>query len=124
MVLDSHGCEIDESSLSTLCETDFSGTTADNLVSAAQKLGFEAQKNHCSVADLQNYLTGGVFPIVFVNLLSIEGRDITHAYVLESMTRGSVKVLDPWHGRRTIPIEQFKVAWTKTRNVVVVVHKN
>ncbi|MDZ7262489.1 MAG: cysteine peptidase family C39 domain-containing protein [candidate division KSB1 bacterium] len=94
MVLDVLGCEIDEPSVAAICKTDMFGTTADNLVRGARELGFEARKEYSHFIDLQNYLAEEVFPILYVNLLSIDGLDITHAFVLEAVSRGSVKVLD------------------------------
>jgi ABC-type bacteriocin/lantibiotic exporter with double-glycine peptidase domain len=124
MVLDFYDHEIDEASLAALCRTDFYGTSADDLVLAAKGLDFDAQKEYCNIADLHRHLENGLFPILFVNLFAIDGRDVVHAFVLETLTRGSIKVLDPWKGRRSIPIEQFKVAWEKTKNVAVTVQRS
>jgi hypothetical protein len=67
----------------------------------------------------------GIFPILYVNLLAIDGLAITHAFVLEEIARESVIVVDPWHGRRRkLPFQQFKVAWEKTRNLAVLVKKS
>lgn len=123
MILDYMGFEIDEASLSTLCRTDANGTSADDLVHAANQLGFQAQKEYSNIKDVQKYLNDGVFPILYVNLLSIDGLAIIHAFVLEVVTQGSVTVLDPWRGRRKIALQQFKIAWEKTRNLAVLVQK-
>ena len=121
MVLDYLGYEIDEPALAELCETDPDGTSANDLILAANKLGFEAKKEYSNVLDIQKYLTRDVYPIVYVNLLAIDGLDITHAFVLETLTRGAVTVLDPWRGRRKIALPQFKIAWEKTRNLTIIV---
>ncbi|MEK7728777.1 MAG: cysteine peptidase family C39 domain-containing protein [candidate division KSB1 bacterium] len=110
MVLDFYGCERDEVSLCELCATDYSGTSPDALVAAAQQLGFNAEKRYADIFDLMDYQKLGLFPILFINLLSIDGRDMTHAVVLESITRNSLKVLDPWQNARSIPIDKFRVA--------------
>jgi ABC-type bacteriocin/lantibiotic exporter with double-glycine peptidase domain len=123
MVLDYLGYEIDEPALAALCQTDPDGTSANDLILAANKLGFEAKKEYGNVLDIQKYLTRDVYPIVYVNLLAIDGLDITHAFVLETLTRGAVTVLDPWRGRRKIALPQFKIAWEKTRNLTIIVSK-
>lgn len=123
MILDFIDFEIDESSLSALCRTDANGTSADDLVHAATQLGFSARKEYSSIKDLQKYLNEGIFPILYVNLLAIDGLAITHAFVLEVVTTSSVTVLDPWRGRRKIRLQQFKIAWEKTRNLAVLVHE-
>lgn len=71
-----------------------------------------------------NYNKHGLFPILFINLLSVDGRDMTHAVVLEEITRNSVRVLDPWQGALTIPIGNFEVGWNKTRNLAIIVTKS
>lgn len=74
--------------------------------------------------DVQKYLNNGIFPILYVNLLPIDGLDITHAFVLDTITRDTVTVLDPWYGRRRkIPLKQFKIAWDTTRYLAVVVSR-
>ena len=85
-------CAIDEPTLSALCQTNADGTSADDLVKAANHLGFAARKEYCSSSEVQYYLANGVFPILYINLLAIDGLDITHAVVLETMTRNSVTV--------------------------------
>jgi ABC-type bacteriocin/lantibiotic exporter with double-glycine peptidase domain len=124
MVLDLLDYEIDEASLSAICRTDADGTSADDLVHAANGLGFTAWKEYSTIIDIQKYLGKGIFPILYVNLLAIDGLAITHAFILEAMTRGLVTVLDPWRGRRKITLQQFKVAWEKTRNLAVLVDKH
>lgn len=124
MILDYWGFEIDESSLAVLCRTDANGTSADDLVHAASRLGFPARKEYSSIKEVQKYLNEGIFPILYVNLLAIDGLAITHAFVLEAATAGSVTVLDPWHGRRKIALQQFKIAWEKTRNLAVLVYEH
>ncbi len=124
MILDYMDFEVDEPTLVTLCQTDVNGTSADDLVIAANKLGFQARKEYSSIKDIQEYLKQGVIPILYVNLLAIDGIAITHAFVLEAMTRGSVTVLDPWRGRRKIGMQQFRIAWEKTRNLAVLVYEH
>jgi ABC-type bacteriocin/lantibiotic exporter with double-glycine peptidase domain len=94
MILDYLDFDVDEPSLIVLCQTDVNGTSADDLVHAANQLGFQARKEYSSIKDVQKYLKQGVFPILYVNLLAIDGLAITHAFVLEAMTQGSVTVLD------------------------------
>jgi ABC-type bacteriocin/lantibiotic exporter with double-glycine peptidase domain len=124
MVLDFHGRECDEANLCELCATDFSGTSPDALVDAARQLGFKAEKTYGEIIDLRNYQERGLFPILFINLLSIDGRDMTHAVVFEAITRNSIKVLDPWQNARSIPLDKFKIGWNKTRNLAIIVTKS
>jgi len=71
MILDYMDFEIDEPSLSALCQTDANGTSADDLVHAANQLGFSARKEYSNIKDVQKYLAQGIFPILYVNLLAI-----------------------------------------------------
>jgi ABC-type bacteriocin/lantibiotic exporter with double-glycine peptidase domain len=125
MVLDNFNFEINEPKLASICRVGADGVSADDLVSAANELGFHAWKEYSTIVDIQTHLNNGVFPILYVNLLAIDGLAIIHAFVLEEMTRESVTVVDPWYGRRRkISLQQFKVAWEKTRHLAVLVKKS
>jgi len=32
-------------------------------------------------------------------------------------------ILDPWRGHRNIPLQQFKIAWGRTRNLAILINK-
>jgi ABC-type bacteriocin/lantibiotic exporter with double-glycine peptidase domain len=95
MVLDLHGLAINEEVLSEKCQTTTLGTSADDVVQAARELGFPARKEHATFDDLRRYLSSNIFPILFINLLVIDGYNTTHAVVVEEVSDNEIKVLDP-----------------------------
>jgi hypothetical protein len=94
MVFDYFDFEINEPQLASICRADADGVSADDLVNAANELGFHAWKEYSTIVGIQAHLNNGVFPILYVNLLAIDGLAITHAFVLEEIARESVTVVD------------------------------
>lgn len=63
----------------------------------------------------------GLYPIVFVNLDPISGKDAAHAFVVVEASTTGMLVYDPLHGERTLSHETFRAAWARMRNVAVLV---
>ena len=123
MVLDMHGLTFSEETLSAKCGTDKFGTSANDLVQAASALGFHAKKEYANLDDLRNCLSQNTFPILFLNLLVIDGYNSTHAVIAEQLSEKEITVIDPRLGARTIDLELFQYAWRRAKNVAVIIQK-
>ncbi len=123
MILDLHGLKINEEALSEKCQTTTLGTSADDIVQAARELGFIARKEHATFDDLRQYLTFNIFPILFINLLVIDGYNTAHAVIVEEISDTEIKILDPRIGNRTIDIALMRYAWQRAKNVAIIIEK-
>jgi ABC-type bacteriocin/lantibiotic exporter with double-glycine peptidase domain len=123
MILEMHGLKIDEDTLSERCRTTTYGTLSIDLVQAARDLGFGAHKENASLNGLRQYLTTNIFPILFINLLAIDGYNTTHAVILEEISEEEIKIIDPRMGSRTIDGEIFEYSWRRAKNIAVIVQK-
>ena len=59
------------------------------------------------------------YPIVFINLLPIDGIKSAHTIVLTDLDSDWVKVCDPLQGDRGLPRSTFDIAWRMVRNLVI-----
>jgi len=123
MLLEMHGLPIAEDALSERCGTTVYGTSAGDLVQAASDLGFHAQKEHTTLDDIRTYLSKSIFPILFINLLVIDGYNSTHAVIAAQVTEKEIKTIDPRIGERTIDLELFKYSWQRAKNIAIIVQK-
>lgn len=74
MVLAGLGVEQTEATLRQLCDRTFLGTDALKAVDAMRELGFHlTRKENLSIDQLAQVLQAGWYPILYVNLLSIDG---------------------------------------------------
>lgn len=60
-------------------------------------------------------------PIVFVNLLPIDGINDPHAIVVTAIDEDEVQVSDPLQGERLLPRSTFDTAWAMMRNLTILV---
>lgn len=123
MVLGSFGLDLSEAELRTLCDcTPAFGTSALNVVDAARQLGFPlTAKYNLTSTELEALVSGGHFPIVFVNLGPLDGVDEQHALVVVEMSESLVTVLDPLYGERLLLPDIFQAAWGLQRNLAILV---
>ena len=77
------------------------GTSALSLVQAARTYGLRARGVRADVADLR-YLPSG----------SVLHWEFSHFVVLERVTRGGVRIIDPAHGRLFVPASRLSRAYT------------
>lgn len=123
-VLASFGLDVSESEIRTLCDTTIFGTAALKTVDAARTLGFTGTAKHnLTLEELTAAGDAGLYPIVFVNLDPISGKDAAHAFVVVEASASGILVYDPLHGERTLSHETFRAAWALMRNVAVLVAK-
>jgi ABC-type bacteriocin/lantibiotic exporter with double-glycine peptidase domain len=124
MILGMHGFEFDEKSLSEKCRATDLGTSANDVVEAARGLGLSARKEYSTVDALRAYLERDLFPIMFINLLAIDGFNTTHAVIAQSISDSEISIIDPRLGNRTIDLEIMRYSWQRAKNVAIVIEKS
>ncbi len=114
MVLAALGHTYTEAELARAMDSYSFGTPASR-VTRLQKLGHPVTYGTCTLAELNNYLAQGDFPIVFVDANFLPWADFTgfHALVLVALTETSVWVMDPAldNGPTEMTIDAFLLTW-------------
>jgi ABC-type bacteriocin/lantibiotic exporter with double-glycine peptidase domain len=124
IVLASLGLELSEAALRTLCDCTPFGTEALKAVDAARQLGFpQTVKHTLPTRELEAQVRRGIYPIVFVSTLPIDGIKGGHALVVIDMDQAGVSVYDPQQGERLLPRTTFDYAWVMIHNVAILVQK-
>ena len=124
MVLTAFGLVLTEAELREQCDCTPFGTEALRVVDAARDLGFLSTiKATVTIAELERQWSLGLYPIVFVNLLPIDGVKISHAMVVTGFEVDGVRVCDPLRGERILPRSTFDAAWAMMRNLVILVQR-
>ena len=77
-----------------------------------------------SLTELTSFVEEGCFPIVYVDMWPLRGgiSGQNHAFVVITVDPETVTVLDPLIGERTIPQEDFQVAWAAMRYLTIVIN--
>jgi len=122
-VLCGYGYVADEASLRELCGTTSSGTLSDDVIKCARTLGFAAQKEYANLELLQQHLAANRFPILYINLLFIDGIDSVHAVIATELQEPFLRVIDPLEGERSFPLSAFESSWQMLNNLAIVVWK-
>ena len=82
MVLSHFNLSVSEAELRARCDCTIFGADAPYIVDVARQLGFDKTDiQNLSPDELQTLLDEGRYPIVYVNLLPIDGIEGTHALV-------------------------------------------
>ena len=69
-----------------------------------RRLGFERTVKHTlTLAKLQCELERGLYPIVYVNLLPLDGIKGAHVFALIAQSEDSITVYDPLRGECRLP---------------------
>ena len=124
MVLSHFNLSVSEAELRARCDYTIFGADAPYLVDVARQLGFDKTDiKNLSPDELQTILDEGRHPIVYVNLLPIDGREGTQALVALEIGDDVVTVYDPDQGERLLPIGAFFKAWELKRNLSIIVDK-
>lgn len=124
VVLSSFDLDISEAELRDLCDCNPFGTEALKAVDAVRGLGFpKTAKLTLSVDELVTQVNAGFYPIVFINLLPIDGIKVGHAVVVITIDQANVSVYDPLQGERILPRSTFDTAWAMMHNLSILVHK-
>ena len=123
MVLASFGQMLTEAELCRMCDCTIFGTDAFQAVEAVRKLGFlGSRKCNLSIAELDELLKDGFFPIVYVSLMPIDQTIGTHAMVVVLVADNDlITLLDPLSGERKLERSVLYVAWRSTNGLTIVV---
>jgi uncharacterized protein YvpB len=73
------------------------------------------------LAELIMELNAELYPIVFVNLLPIDGVNEPHAVVVTAIDDNNVNICDPLKGERLLPRSTFDTAWAMMKNLAILV---
>lgn len=76
---------------------------------------------HYSVNELATQINAGIYPIVFVSLLLIDGVKGGHAVVAIALDQDNILVFDPLQGERSLPRSTFDTAWAMIHNIAIIV---
>ncbi len=124
MVLASFGRALSEATLRARCDCTPFGTEALQAVDALRQLGFrDTGKHTLSLDELAAQIRQGLFPIVFVNTLPIDGIPGGHALVVVDLDQTDVTVDDPLHGERNLPRATFENAWAMLHNLTLLIQR-
>ena len=124
MVLSHFNLSVSEAELRARCDCTIFGADAPYVVDVARQLGFDkADIQNLTPDELQTILDEGGCPIVYVNLLPIDGIEGTHALVALEIGDDVVTVYDPDQGERLLPIGAFFRAWELKSNLAIIVDK-
>ena len=104
-----------------VCGTTSTGTLADDLVKGAHALDFEARKEYSTPALLRQHLAANRFPILYLNMLFIDGFDSVHAVVATELQEESLHVIDPLEGERDFILPAFEKFWQMLNNLAIIV---
>ncbi len=122
MVLATKGYTVNEPILRERCDCTFLGTDALKAVDALRAMGFSnSTKCTMRLTELIMELNVGIYPIVFVNLLPIDGVNEPHAVVVTAIDEDNVNLCDPLQGERLIPRSTFDTAWAMMKNLTILV---
>ncbi|PSF32652.1 hypothetical protein C7H19_21215 [Aphanothece hegewaldii CCALA 016] len=124
MVLSEQGFTLSEAELRNLCDCTPLGTEALKAVDAVRQLGFtKSAKLTLNLQELISLVDLGFFPIVFVNLLPIDGIRGGHAIIVVGVESNQVSVYDPLQGERIIDRSTFETAWAMMHNLTILIKK-
>jgi ABC-type bacteriocin/lantibiotic exporter with double-glycine peptidase domain len=122
MVLSHFNLSVSEAELRARCDCTIFGADAPYVVDVARQLGFnKTDIQNISPDELQILLDEGRHPIVYVNLLPIDGIESAHALVALEIGDDAVAVYDPDQGERLLPIGAFFKAWELKLNLAIIV---
>jgi ABC-type bacteriocin/lantibiotic exporter with double-glycine peptidase domain len=122
IVLSGLGLDLDEAELRSRCDCTPLGTEALKAVDAVRQLGLtKTVKLTLTAEELSNLVNGGAAPIVFVNLLPIDGVKVGHAVVVIGIEVEGISVYDPLQGERLLSCSTFGTAWAMMHNLTIVV---
>jgi hypothetical protein len=124
MVLSHFNIPVSEAELRARCDCTIFGADAPYVVDVARQLGcVKTDIQNISPDDLQTVLDEGLYPIVYVNLLPIDGREEAHALIALEIGDDAVTVYDPDLGERLLPLGAFLRAWELKQNLAIIVDK-
>jgi Peptidase C39 family len=108
--------------LRQLCDCTPFGTEALKAVDAVRNLGFSrTAKCTLTTDELFAQLEANLYPIVFVNLLPVDGVKVAHTMIIVALAEEMVTVYDPLQGERNLLRSTFDTAWAMMHNLTILV---
>jgi len=101
MVLGYFGKRADLRELRDMTGANRDGVTALSIVNAARAYGLRARGVKADTGDLRHLPRGSILHWEF-----------SHFVVFDRVTRGGIRVVDPANGRRTVPVNDLRRAYT------------
>lgn len=101
MVLQYHGRSVRLEEVRQLIGVDNRGSSALSIMSAAKTYGLRGRGLSVDIDDLRHLPRATILHWEF-----------NHFVVFDRVVRGQIEIVDPGHGRRRIPLEQFRRAFT------------
>jgi ABC-type bacteriocin/lantibiotic exporter with double-glycine peptidase domain len=124
MVLASLDIERSELELRALCDCTPFGTEALSAVDAARQLGLLGTGKYTLSSDeLETQVRQGLYPIVLVNTLPIDGTTGGHALVVVAIDPARVSIYDPLHGEGDLSRATFESAWAMMHGLTILVQR-
>ena len=121
MLLAHHGREVAESELRRTCNLTEHGAHIEELCRVASQLGFKARIEEAIEIDrLEQLLTQGLFPIVYINRLPLDRELSVHSVVVVRVTTRIVSFLDPLRGERRCSRMRFLEAWAMVNRIALI----
>ncbi len=105
-------------------KTSISGTTAYDLIKAANKYGFDGCGYNITIKDL--YENNKVYPLV----AQVMYKNFSHFVVIYQVSAKNVLIMDPAKGKVTLKIDEFEKQWTGLilefipRNKIIIMKKD
>lgn len=122
MVLFEKGVILSEAELRHLCDCTPLGIEALKAIDAVRQLRFrKSAKLTLNLQELISMVDDGLFPIVFVNLLPIDGISGGHAIIVVGVESNQVLVYDPLQGKRILDRSTFETAWAMMHNLAILI---
>ena len=110
------GIEASEDEVRRRAYTTLWGTNARDAVACIRSFGLLAEeKKDASLVDLHQWLAGGLFPILLIDLRPLHNEAGRHAIVAEAVTDDELIYLDPLAGRRVMALGRMDQAWRLNR---------
>lgn len=121
MILESYGQAVSEVELRQRCACDVEGTYPSKIVEVAKQYGLaKSSLVYLQLDQLKEELARGLYPIVYLELLSGQLRYI-HSVVVVEIAEDQIQVLDPEIGERTFDIDDFNRAWSSKNGLTILI---
>ena len=125
MVLAFFGTHRSETELREMCDCTIFGTSALNLVRAAQSLGFDESRKHTlTLSDVKELTEQGYFPIAYVAVALRGAAPDVHSLVVTSVSESELCVLDPRQGPVMFLTEEFIEMWASMNYLTIVIARS
>lgn len=110
MILAHHGTNVTEDELVQAATFESCGISTEEVKRLAERYGFQAEYGYLNLDAVAEFIAQGTFPIVFLDLRPIDGKDAFHTVIPIRVSRRSITFLDPQQGQRRVARRIFEQA--------------